>query len=206
MIKNYKSYASYSSYFGVTRPINPGIRVLVDFLNNYFKMTISSLKFKEFKEFVNIEKIRKMENLICKETDEKMKNMLYESFGKWVESYGFSYSYINKNDIKYLLPLTPNMLYEDKLARERLRNILFILLYSNREDKFKYISNDKANINKFLFGDLDKNNIYSNIVNVLNDVVEIIWDEYDVDINRCKDDIFELVEELLDNGLVKVNE
>jgi hypothetical protein len=41
---------------------------------------------------------------------------------------------------------------------------------------------------------------------VLNDVVEIIWDEYDVDINRCKDDIFELVEELLNNGLVKVNE
>jgi hypothetical protein len=40
----------------------------------------------------------------------------------------------------------------------------------------------------------------------LNDVVEIIWDEYDVDINRCKDDIFELVEELLNNGLVKVNE
>jgi hypothetical protein len=41
---------------------------------------------------------------------------------------------------------------------------------------------------------------------VLNDVVEIIWDEYDVDINQCKDDIFELVEELIDNGLVKVNE
>jgi hypothetical protein len=41
---------------------------------------------------------------------------------------------------------------------------------------------------------------------VLNEVVEIIWDGYDVDINRCKDDIFELVEELLNNGLVKVNE
>jgi hypothetical protein len=41
---------------------------------------------------------------------------------------------------------------------------------------------------------------------ILNDVVKIIGDEYDVDINRCKDDIFELVEELLNNGLVKVNE
>ena len=41
---------------------------------------------------------------------------------------------------------------------------------------------------------------------VLKEVIEIICDEYDVDKDRCKDDIFELVEELLENGLVKVNE
>ncbi|MBZ2166320.1 PqqD family peptide modification chaperone [Methanobacterium spitsbergense] len=41
---------------------------------------------------------------------------------------------------------------------------------------------------------------------VVNDIVEIIWDEYDVDKNQCKCDIFELIKELLDNGLVKINE
>ena len=41
---------------------------------------------------------------------------------------------------------------------------------------------------------------------VLKEVIEIICDEYDVDTDRCKNDIFELIEELLDNGLVKVNE
>jgi hypothetical protein len=40
----------------------------------------------------------------------------------------------------------------------------------------------------------------------LNDVVEMIWAEYNVDKNQLKDDIFELINELLDNGLVKVNE
>jgi hypothetical protein len=41
---------------------------------------------------------------------------------------------------------------------------------------------------------------------VLKEVIEIICDEYDVDKDRCKNDIFELIEELLENGLVKVNE
>jgi hypothetical protein len=40
----------------------------------------------------------------------------------------------------------------------------------------------------------------------LNDVVEMIGAEYNVDKNQLKDDIFELINELLDNGLVKVNE
>lgn len=41
---------------------------------------------------------------------------------------------------------------------------------------------------------------------ILNEIVENIWDEYDVDKEQCKNDIFDLVEELLDNGLVKINE
>ena len=40
----------------------------------------------------------------------------------------------------------------------------------------------------------------------LCDVVEKIWEEYDVEKDQCKDDIFELIEELVNNGLVKVNE
>ena len=41
---------------------------------------------------------------------------------------------------------------------------------------------------------------------ILSDVVEKIWEEYDVKKDECTDDIFELIEELLNNGLVKVNE
>ena len=41
---------------------------------------------------------------------------------------------------------------------------------------------------------------------ILNEVVEKIWEEHDVEKERCKDDIFELIEELINNGLVKVNE
>ena len=40
----------------------------------------------------------------------------------------------------------------------------------------------------------------------LEEIIEIILDEYDVDKNRCKNDIFELIRRLLENGLVKINE
>ncbi len=41
---------------------------------------------------------------------------------------------------------------------------------------------------------------------LLNDVVETIWQEYEVDKEQCKQDILELMEELINNGLVKINE
>jgi len=40
----------------------------------------------------------------------------------------------------------------------------------------------------------------------VNEIIKIIREEYDVDKERCKNDIFELVKELSDNGLVKINE
>ena len=41
---------------------------------------------------------------------------------------------------------------------------------------------------------------------ILNNVLQLIMEEYDVDKDTCKGDLLELVEELLDNGLVKINE
>jgi len=41
---------------------------------------------------------------------------------------------------------------------------------------------------------------------LVKDIIKTIYDEYDIDQERCKDDIFELIEQLLDNGLVKINE
>ena len=40
----------------------------------------------------------------------------------------------------------------------------------------------------------------------VNEIIRIIMEEYDVDKDQCKNDIFELIEELLDNRLVKVDE
>ena len=40
----------------------------------------------------------------------------------------------------------------------------------------------------------------------LREIIRIILDQYDVDKEQCKKDISELVVELLDNGLVKINE
>ncbi len=40
----------------------------------------------------------------------------------------------------------------------------------------------------------------------LTEVMETILNEYDVDNEQCKNDVLELIEELLENGLVKVNE
>ena len=40
----------------------------------------------------------------------------------------------------------------------------------------------------------------------LVDLVEMITSEYDVEEERCKKDLFELVNDLIDNGLVKSNE
>ena len=41
---------------------------------------------------------------------------------------------------------------------------------------------------------------------VLEEIIKIILNEYDVDKDQCTNDIFELIEELLDNRLVKVDE
>lgn len=41
---------------------------------------------------------------------------------------------------------------------------------------------------------------------MLEEVIEIIFNEYDVNKNRCKDDTIELMEELFNNGLVMINE
>lgn len=39
-----------------------------------------------------------------------------------------------------------------------------------------------------------------------NDLVDMILREYDVEEERCKTDIIELINDLIDNGLVKFNE
>jgi len=41
---------------------------------------------------------------------------------------------------------------------------------------------------------------------ILKEIIKIILDEYDVNKDQCTNDIFELIEELLDNRLVKVDE
>ncbi len=41
---------------------------------------------------------------------------------------------------------------------------------------------------------------------IINEIIKTILNEYDVDKDQCTNDIFELIEELLDNRLVKVNE
>ena len=41
---------------------------------------------------------------------------------------------------------------------------------------------------------------------VLEEVIKIILNEYEVDKDQCTNDVFELIEELLDNRLVKVDE
>ena len=41
---------------------------------------------------------------------------------------------------------------------------------------------------------------------VIDEIIKIILNEYDVDKDQCTNDILELIEELLDNRLVKVNE
>ena len=48
-------------------------------------------------------------------------------------------------------------------------------------------------------------NLIQNPISI-NDIMKIIIEEYDVDKEQCKNDIFELVKELSDNGLVKINE
>jgi hypothetical protein len=41
---------------------------------------------------------------------------------------------------------------------------------------------------------------------LLDNVLKVIMDEYDVDKDRCKNDVLELIEKLIDNGLVKIDE
>jgi hypothetical protein len=41
---------------------------------------------------------------------------------------------------------------------------------------------------------------------LIDNVLKVIMDEYDVDKDRCKNDVLELVEKLIDNGLVKIDE
>lgn len=166
-----KKTNSYSAYFGINRAINPGIRVLIDFLNNYFESNKKLPKIKGLDQLIDLNNIRQMEAIICKETDKDLNQLLYKSFFKWIESYSFYYSYINKNDTKYYLPLTKKMLYQDKMTRDRLKNILFKLLYPCELDYTVNFKNDKRNIEEYLFN-RDETNIYSNIVQTLDMINE----------------------------------
>jgi hypothetical protein len=39
----------------------------------------------------------------------------------------------------------------------------------------------------------------------VDDLIEMVLEEYEVDKKRCENDILDLINELIDNGLVKVN-
>lgn len=164
-----KNTNSYSNHIGVRKAINPGIRVLIDFLNNYFADGRKIQKINDLSQLIRIDEVKNMEEIICKETDSELNELLYRSFFKWVESYSFYYSDINKNNIKYFLPLSPNMLYEDSTARESLMNIIFKLLYLDKSGYEQRFEEDKEKIEKYLFCNHGED-IYNNIIQTLENI------------------------------------
>lgn len=121
-----KKVASYAEYIGINRAVNPGIRVLIDFLSFYFEVNPKNAK--SFKWDSINEKYKAI--MLCKEENEEIRNSLYESAKEWIRSYATFRPIDGRNSQEYLVPLTPGMLLKDASVTDSMRNILNTLLYS----------------------------------------------------------------------------
>ena len=165
--------ASYASFIGVNKAVIPGIRILNDFLVSYFGYAIGgSLKLSNLKDIFNEEKLKEIDDIVCKELDENKKRILFKSLFKWIKSYIY-YSYgADSNNNKFLIPITKNLLYKDDDAKNRSRGILFRLLYGEDDNKSKQ-ETDKQAIENFLFdiNNNSNNSIYGNIISIIDSII-----------------------------------
>lgn len=122
-----KKVVSYAEYIGINRAVNPGIRVLIDFLSFYFEVNEKNAK--NFKWDSINDKYKAI--MLCKEENEEIKNSLYESAKEWIHSYATFRPIDGRNSQEYLVPLTPGMLLKDASVNDSLRTILNTLLYFN---------------------------------------------------------------------------
>lgn len=128
MFDEEKSQDSYALFIGINRSVNPGIRVLIDFLSFYFERnekekSAYSFSWKDKEEKIN-------EIVICKEESESVRKNLSEAVLEWLKSYSTFKPIDGNNSKNYLLPLTPGMLMQDDNVNKYLRNLLNSFLYA----------------------------------------------------------------------------
>ena len=75
----------YVQYIGINQPVNPGIRVLMDFLSFYFFISSQGKNVNNFQLESIKENISSM--IICKEEQESIKEKLYQCVYEWIHSY-----------------------------------------------------------------------------------------------------------------------
>lgn len=165
---------SYASFIGVNKAVLPGIRILNDFLVNYFGYTLgrggSKFKLSDLNEILDENKFEQISNIICKEQNENKRRILYKSFFEWVKAYIYYSNGADNNNQKFLLPLTKNLLFKDDKAKDSSKNILFRVLYCHEKNKERLI-NDRDAILNFMFNTKNNDSIYGNIISAIDNIV-----------------------------------
>lgn len=165
---------SYASFIGVNKAVLPGIRILNDFLVNYFGYTLgrSGNKFKisDLNDILDENKFNQISCIICKEQNENKRRILYKSFFEWIKAYIY-YSYgSDSNNQKFLLPLTKNLLFKDDKAKDSSKSILFRVLYSDKKNQERVLE-DRDAILEFMFNTKNNDSIYGNIISTIDNIV-----------------------------------
>lgn len=170
----------YVQYIGINQPVNPGIRVLMDFLSFYFFISSQGKNVNNFQLESIKENISSM--IICKEEQESIKEKLYQSVYEWIHSYATYNPIDGKKSRDYLLPLTRGMLMYDSKVTENLRNILNTLLYcagdeEKQEAVFKEI---QELLYEFLYSQEARKGGYEELL----DILAILFDDDRTEIKK----------------------
>lgn len=173
---------SYASFIGVNKAVLPGIRILNEFLVNYFGYTLgrggSKFKLSDMNDILDENKFEQSANIICKEQNESKKNILYKSFFEWVKAYIYYGYEPGKNKQKFLLPLTKKLLFKDDKAKDSSKSVLYRVLYSDENNNDILLKKDKEAISNFMFNAKNNDSIYGNIISMIDNIVsESIKDE-----------------------------
>lgn len=199
---------SYASFIGVNKAVLPGIRILNDFLVNYFGYTLgrggSKFKLSDLNDILDENKFEQISNIICKEQNENKRRILYKSFFEWVKAYIY-YSYgPDNNNQRFLLPLTRNLLFKDDKAKDSSKNILFRVLYSEETNQEKLLADREAVLN-FMFNTKNNDSIYGNIISAIdNIIIETI--KKDIQKESANESIPVIPDEVVDiNDVFKMN-
>lgn len=163
-----KSQDSYAEFIGINRSVNPGIRVLIDFLSFYFEWNEKvksawSFSWKDMEERVN-------EIVICKEESVHVRKTLSVAVLEWLKSYSTFKPIDGKNSKNYLLPLTRGMLIQDKNVRKDLRNILNSFLYNglNEEEQDQLFKEIQDRLFNMLYSESARRGGYEELLYILS--------------------------------------
>lgn len=183
-LENDPKTEAYSRYIGINRAVNPGIRVLIDFLSFYFEPNVTRANHFSWDEVEN--KIKDI--VICKEESESVREGLYRAIYEWIRSYATFNPIDGKNTQVYLLPLTPGMILTDTNARDSVRNILNYMLYEGykREEQERLYYEIQEKLFALLYSPDARRGGYEELLNIL----AIMFDESDT-IQRKFDDVTE---------------
>lgn len=179
--------SSFSSMIGITRSVVPSIRVLNNFLSNFFGYIPKT----EFEKYIcKFEQFEFSDEIQCKETSEEYKQ-LKKSFSEWIKTYCvYEYDTVNSRDsvknVNQWFPLIKGLIFEDKRATTHLNDILIYMLYYKYEgDISELYENHCAKLEAFLYSDLNSTGYNGFIQDTIKSIFKGLYHE-DISFNEIR--------------------